>query len=518
MFVRTSIGHRVAAGVLAAASLLAVAGSAQAGPRIGRTGTIHEDLLVTYSGKPVTRVCNLRVQMWDSPFGGNPIGTPITLSGMYVQNGVCSTALDFGPNMFNGRRCYLEVAVEIPGITRGYVFTGMRQEVRVAALAQYAAVAGRVINGMPGATGPQGPTGPTGPAGPAGLQGAPGPTGPMGPQGADGTPGGPPGPTGVAGPTGPVGPPGTTGPTGPTGPTGAQGPNVSLLKIATAKNTIIDSGPAYQLTLPGNPGDAAYDGDSLFIPQVLLGSVAQVRARTGRIIRTIDVGGGLSFPSSAAWDGTRIWVPTIGGLVKIDPDNGQTTAFSSGSQNRWLAVSNGYVYVASPGLSQVNAVPIITTDGAPARTWTVNAPAGVASDGLNGVWVTSPTTGTVVRLTGVQASASGTMATGGQPKRIVTANGRVYVSDTVAAKIYSFNADGTGSVTSTDIGTQPISAMVFDGQYLITIVPNGTMRALNLPGLTTAFTLGLTAGIDSCVFDGRNVWFSHPTQGWIEKR
>lgn len=521
MFIRFANPRSMATALVVTAALLACAAGAPealAGPKIGRTGTIHEDLLVSYGGRPVNGTVDLQVAMFDAPFGGNQMGNTITLSRVKVADGVLSTPLDFGRNVFDGTRCYVQTAVMIPGITRGFTPNPIRQEVRVAAMAQYAAVAGRVINGQPGAAGPQGPAGPPGPAG---ADGPPGPSGPQGPEGPPGTPGGPPGPTGPAGPQGPEGPDGPAGPAGPAGPQGPAGSASAAFRAATARTSFFDSGPAFRFTFAANsaPSDACYDGESIFVPLVTAGRVVQIRARTGTQVRSINFQNTFAFPSATAFDGSRIWVASGAGTYRINPDDGTFQLFALAGSNRWLAVANGYVYLVSQSLSQVNALPVTNTEDEPvaARSWTIPSPAGIAAIG-DSVWVSSSTSGAVVRLTGLQQTATATMNTGGSPKRVVVANDKVYVSDASAANIYSFNADGTGSVTTTTIGSSAFSAMVFDGQNLVVTTNAGVVSVLGLPGLNVLSSTALSASTDSLTFDGRNVWIGSSNGNWFEKR
>lgn len=522
MFVRRSIGHRAASALVLSAALFAtVSGSSEAlaGPKIGRRGTIHEDLLVTHSGRPVNGIVNLEVMMFDEPFGGNQMGRTITLNGVRAVNGIVSTPLDFGHRVFDGTRCYLQTAVQIPGITNGFAASPIRQEVRVAAMAQYAAVAGSVVNGQPGAAGPQGATGP---AGPAGAAGPAGPQGDPGPEGPPGAPGGPPGPTGPAGPQGPAGDTGQTGPAGPSGPAGPQGPAGSAsaaLRAATGKTGYFDNGPAFRFNFPAAsaPTDSCFDGENIYVPLVTGGRVVQIRARTGAQVRSINLQNSFAFPSGAAYDGTRVWVVSGAGAYRINPEDGTHELFGVAGSNRWIAIANGYVYLGSQSLNQINALPINTEDGTVARSWTIPSPAGMASY-QDHVWVSSSTSGTVVRLTGLQQTATATMTTGGSPKRVVVANDKVYVSDASAAKIYSFNADGSGSVTTTTIGSAAFSAMVFDGQNLVVTTSAGVVSVLGLPALNVISSTALSGAADSLVFDGRNVWVGSSNGNWFEKR
>lgn len=499
--------------VLAAASAPALAGP---GHTIAFAGEFQQNLTVYMNGRPCTGVVDLQVKMFDAAIGGNQIGDTMTLIGVRSDDGVAPVELRFGPNKFDGRHRWLEVAVRQPGFIRTFSPMGARQEVQIVAMSQYAAVAKVALNAIAGAPGPQGPVGPTGPVGPAGPAGPKGDTGEAGPQGPIGPSGGPAGPQGPQGPEGPQGP---AGPAGAAGPQGTPGSGLSAIKVATLKTGIFETGPAYRFTFPSGstPTDPACDGEYLFVPEVTSGKVMQIRARNGKQIRNIILSG-TSFPSGAAWDGSRMWVASSNGVTRIDPEDGAQETFSVGGLNRFMAVSNGYLYVTSSQMSLVYALPVNTTDGTTTRSWTVASAGGAAPDETGGVWVSSSSTGTVYRFTQSQSSATSTRVTGGSPKRVVVVGPTVYVSDGVSNKIYSFAADGTGSITTTTVGTAAATAMVFDGTYLITAQQNGVLTAWSLPNLVSAQTVTIETGIDSLVFDGRNVWVGNGPGNWLDKR
>lgn len=505
----------------AACAVLGFAGAPAApGAGIGHSiafeGEFQEDVTIYLNSKPITGVVDLQVKMFDAAIGGNQLGETQTLIGVRCEEGKARVELRFGPYKFNGRHRWLEVYARSPGFMQVYVPMPVRQEVRIVAMAQYAAIAKEALNARAGAPGPQGPQGIQGPVGPAGPTGPAGPKGDTGDTGPAGPAGGPQGPQGDPGPAGPQGP---AGPAGPAGAQGVAGSGLAAIKVATLKTGIFESGPAFRFAFPGGstPTDPAFDGENLFVPEVTGARVRQIRARTGKQVRSIILSG-TSFPSGAAWDGSRVWVASSNGITKIDPEDGTQETFAVGGLNRYIAVAQGYVYVTSSSMSSVYAVPINTIDGTPARQWTVASAAGAAADETGGVWVSSSSTGTVYRFIQSAANATSTRVTGGSPKRVVVAGQTVYVSDGSTNKVYSFPADGSGSITETTLGTGAATAMVFDGTYLVTIQQNGVMTAWTLPGLASAQTATIDTGIDSLVFDGRNVWVGNGPGNWMDKR
>jgi hypothetical protein len=354
--------------------------------------------------------------------------------------------------------------------------------------------------------------GPPGPAGPAGAQGPAGPAGPAGPQGPEG----PAGPAG--GPVGPQGPAGPAGADGAAGPAGADGAALDSLKIATLRQGVLDTGPAfrYAVSAGATPIDPGFDGENLYVPLLTQGRVAVVRARTGKLVRTVVLDS-FAFPSSAVSDGTKMWIALNTGVAVINTDDGSFETYDFGLQNRGIAISNGYVYVCSPPMNQVFALPVNTTTGTVVQTWTIPTPNGIAAD-ASGVFVSSTSVGSVYRINGIDPLAAPARITGGQPRRIVIAGDTAYIADGAAAKVYSFAIDGTGSVTANTLGVSPPSAMVFDGEHLVIANQAGGVAAYTLPALTVAASGQIDAGSDSLVFDGRNTWVVNSFGNFMEKR
>jgi hypothetical protein len=515
MFVRSSIGLRgVAALALGIAGVVALPGQAAASSEryIQRYGTFNQQLVIEIGGQPCEGTMDLQVRMFDEAVGGNQLGETLVLKKVQIVKGRADVKLAFGPHLFDGKPRYLEVAIASPGVFRSYFSMGERQPVQIAAMAQFAAVAGRVLNVPPGAAGPAGPPGATGPAGPAGPAGPQGESGPEGPAGPAGGPPGPQGPQGDKGVTGPAGP------AGPQGPQGVAGSGLASIKVATLRTGVLDSGPAFRFTFPAQstPGNPGFDGTDLFVPEITSGKLRQISARTGKQVRVVNFNNSFAFPSQAAYDGTRVWVALYQGLAHVNPDDGTWDSYTFGLQNQGLAILNGYVYISSVSLNTVYAIPIDTADGTATRTWTIPSPGGIAADGT-GVWVSSSTTGVVYRLNVSQAAPLTSKTTGGQPMRVVVAGGSVYVADGTAASVYSFAADGSGTVTTNAVAAAPTS-MVYDGTNLVVSTQTGLVTAYALPAFTSAGSISLAAGIDFLVFDGRNVWIGNGMGNWMEKR
>jgi len=82
-----------------------------------------QDTAFTYQGKlssansPATGMFDLIFRLALDPNGSSYAGSPVVAGGLQVTDGLFSTAIDFGPGLFNGTQYWLEVDVRAHGAT-----------------------------------------------------------------------------------------------------------------------------------------------------------------------------------------------------------------------------------------------------------------------------------------------------------------------------------------------------------------------------------------------------------------
>src|SRR2546423_119330 len=67
------------------------------------------------SGAPANGSYDLQFALFFTETGGSSLAGPLTNSAVAVSNGVFTTILDFGANVFSGASCWLEIAVRRAG-------------------------------------------------------------------------------------------------------------------------------------------------------------------------------------------------------------------------------------------------------------------------------------------------------------------------------------------------------------------------------------------------------------------
>ena len=108
-----------------------VAPEASAGTGFTYQGSLKD------GGNPANGQYDFRFTLFDAHTGGNPVGSPVAVSGRQVTNGLFTVTLDFGANAFNGDARYLQIEVK-PAGEPGYTLLSPLQPVTPAPYALFA--------------------------------------------------------------------------------------------------------------------------------------------------------------------------------------------------------------------------------------------------------------------------------------------------------------------------------------------------------------------------------------------
>jgi Chaperone of endosialidase len=108
---KTNLSKRFAASALLVLSTLSL-------PLI----TAHaQGTAFTYQGRlqnngiPASGTYNLTFSLFNVSGGGSAVAGPVTTNGLFITNGLFAVTLDFGPGVFNGTTCWLQIGVETNG-------------------------------------------------------------------------------------------------------------------------------------------------------------------------------------------------------------------------------------------------------------------------------------------------------------------------------------------------------------------------------------------------------------------
>ena len=162
---------------------------------------------------------------------------------------------------------------------------------------------------------------------------------------------------------------------------------VDKLRASDGKNLGI-------FTAGDNPIAIAFDGQNVWITNYLGGSVTELRASDGALIRTVTTGTGFE-PFGVAFDGVNIWVANRAGgtLTKIRASDGAILGnFSAPDGAYGVAFDGNYVWVS--GDTFVEAVR--ARDGAVIARWQEPSTTGIAFDGAH-IWISNLNQNTVTK-------------------------------------------------------------------------------------------------------------------------
>jgi formylglycine-generating enzyme required for sulfatase activity len=101
------------------------------------------------SGLPANGSYDLRFELFATPVGGAPASVALTNTSTAVSNGVFTTTLDFGANVFNGANSWLEIGVRPGGATTAFVTLAPRQALTPAPYSIYTLKAESLTGPLP---------------------------------------------------------------------------------------------------------------------------------------------------------------------------------------------------------------------------------------------------------------------------------------------------------------------------------------------------------------------------------
>ena len=129
-----SLCNLLKTGLIAASTMFTLAAApltigAPTGPRIGKSGLVQQELLLTVGGAPCEGSVDLQISMFDDPFAGNQIGETVVLKDVRAHAGRADVSINFGQNCFDGYRRYLDIGVITPASGPKFLRMPTRQEV-----------------------------------------------------------------------------------------------------------------------------------------------------------------------------------------------------------------------------------------------------------------------------------------------------------------------------------------------------------------------------------------------------
>jgi RHS repeat-associated protein len=197
------------------------------------------------------------------------------------------------------------------------------------------------------------------------------------------------------------------------------------------------------------------------------GTVSEIAASTGTVVKTIPVG---TYPEAVSSDGTHVWVPNLldGTVSELAASTGTVVkTIRVGSDPSAVSSDGSHVWVTNAGGGTVSEISAST--GTVVKAITVGTrPAGVSSDGTH-VWVTNfgDETSTCCTVSEIDASTGTVVKTirvGSEPDGVSSDGTHVWVANASDGTVSEIDAS-TGSVVNTlTVGSLP-EGMSSDGTH-----------------------------------------------------
>ena len=131
---------------------------------------------------------------------------------------------------------------------------------------------------------------------------------------------------------------------------------------------------------------AAFDGQNIWVTTYTNGTVQELRATDGTILRTVNIGAG-SEPLGVAFDGANLWTANRGAgtVTEIRVSDGTVLGtFNAPDGPYGVAFDGTYIWLSGDLYTQV----VRPKDGSLVAQWKINSTTGIAFDGAH-VWVSN---------------------------------------------------------------------------------------------------------------------------------
>ena len=125
--------------ILNAFALLAWFGSVSLAAPLGTAFTYQGGL--ADSGNPASGIYDFRFAICDSATNGNVMAGPLTNAAVAVSSGLFTTMVGFGPHVFDGTACWLEIGVHTNGSAQPFTTLAPRQPLTPTPYSSYASKA-----------------------------------------------------------------------------------------------------------------------------------------------------------------------------------------------------------------------------------------------------------------------------------------------------------------------------------------------------------------------------------------
>ena len=118
--------HSLTLSTTALACAIFIATGAHARPTPVSTAFTYQGQLKS-SGSPVNSTADFQFTLWDALSGPTPVAGPVAANNVGIANGLFTTQIDFGSNVFDGNARWLEIAVRSPAGSGSFTTLAPRQ-------------------------------------------------------------------------------------------------------------------------------------------------------------------------------------------------------------------------------------------------------------------------------------------------------------------------------------------------------------------------------------------------------
>ncbi len=293
---------------------------------------------------------------------------------------------------------------------------------------------------------------------------------------------------------------------------------VLVVAVAVAACCVgVSSAAAGVIPVGGSPRGVSSDGTHVWVANEEEGTVSEIEASSGTLIRTIPVGRN---PNGVSSDGTHVWVTnsTEATVSEIEASSGTVIrTIPVGANPEGVSSDGSHVWVTHYG-AENTVSEIEASSGTVIRTIPVGLdPQGVSSDGTH-VWVTNEGEETVSEIEASSGTVIRTIHIGVAPTGVSSDGTHVWVASIAEDTVSEIEASSGEVIRTIPAGPEPYGVSSDGTHVWVTNLGENTVSDIEASSGTVIATLtiaGEDAELVGVSSDGTHVWVTNEEENTV---
>jgi YVTN family beta-propeller protein len=271
----------------------------------------------------------------------------------------------------------------------------------------------------------------------------------------------------------------------------------------------------HTITVGDHPWGVSSDGTYAWVANAEDGTVSEIEASSGTVIRTIHVG---RDPEGVSSDGTHVWVANWAEntVSEIEASSGTVIrTISVGSYPEGVSSDGTHVWVTNQNEGTVSEIE--ASSGTVIRTIDVGrGPAGVSSDGTH-VWVANDGENTVSEIEASSGSVVRTIQVRRNALGVYSDGTHVWVANSPEGTVSEIEAASGSVIRTIDVGSDPAGVSSDGSDVWVANAGENTVSEIEASSGTVIHTIDVGRNPEAVSSDGTHVWATNWSDGTVSE-